>query len=175
MHRLLAQNREMLVMIQKLMTQVSDKHAKEFSEPLNESWMLSELSPAATVLNSNSNLFHDPSGGLGTKNIDFDSQIFDNLNIGDNGTRSKKSVTVMSPNKLTFDDMIGQNHAIGGTTPNGDLNTTLNLTTDSKDTNPFSAAPPIHYKKKSLNNSINTTLNSTSANTDARNNNVTDF
>lgn len=83
-HRLLAQNREMLVMIQRLMTQVSEKHSKDNNEPLNETWILSELSRNSTVLSSSS-LFQDSSTNntlLGSNNIDFNSQVFDNSNIG---------------------------------------------------------------------------------------------
>ena len=116
MHRLLAQNREMLVMIQRLMSQVSDKYAKENNEPLNETWILSELSQNFS-LNSNSNLFTDlnaSSNLLGSNTIDFSSQVFDNSNLGlsplhrnmnaGTGMTGLSTSAASSPFKGTFND-----------------------------------------------------------------------
>ena len=183
MHRLLAQNREMLVMIQKLMTQVSDNHAKEFSEPLNQKWILSELSPCATVLSS-SNLFQDSTGGnLGsTNNMDFNSQIFDNMNI-ENSPGHPTAITCpssSSPSKLSFDDIISRNHMQGNalstisentSTPNASLNNHIDLsfTMDEKDTNPFVAAPPL-TTKMNTNRGHHLTTNSNN-----NNNNMTEI
>lgn len=176
-HRLLAQNREMLIMIQKLMTQVSDQHAKNHSEPLNQKWMLSELSPSATVLES-STLFPDnPNNGLGTKTIDFNSQIFDNINIGTSESHLNvtNSTSSTANNKLTFDDIIVRNHPTTTGARSSMATNTSNTMATNNDMNPFSAAPPIAGALYKSNENNNTRTMNATANNSSRNKSVTGF
>ena len=134
MHRLLAQNRELIAMVHKLMSQVHDKHAtrdklnNDNLEPMNETWMLHDLSSAVYG-----------SSGFGTNSLgtngpmDFASQIFDNSNAGfNNGVKINSS---------TVDSFFGEI-----LTTNTSMNMNGNVTTNMQHNN---------------NNNVKSNLNST--------------
>lgn len=155
----------MLVMIQRLMSQVSDKYAKDHNEPLNETWILSELSQNFS-LNSNSNLFSElnsSSNLLGSHTIDFSSQVFDNSNIGmsplhrnmnaNTGPTTSGVATnaTSSPFKTNFND---HQSVMASTTPtnqNGGIESDIGI--NVKATNPFAS----DVYRIAFDNTLNTT------------------
>ena len=121
---LLAQNRELITQMQKLMIQIQDKHKKENPDNSVENWLLSDLSPNAYILSSSR---QDSSGGLGTLNMDFSSEIFDNSNVGSTPIRTNPATS--NKNSLTFEDIASRNFS--------NLNTADSTSTGSSTNNPF--------------------------------------
>jgi len=178
-HRLLAQNREMLVMIQRLMSQVSDKYAKDNNEPLNETWILSELSSNFSM-NSSSNLYKTDSltnsNLLGSRNIDFSSQVFDNSNIGPSPSHKNVNVDpITSPFKGAFNpESSGISSQNGSISTNGGFTSTQDIESNVKASNPFASDAYKLTFGTSFNSSHiphQTSLNSTMNSTDMVNNN----
>jgi len=127
-------------MIQRLMSQVSEKYAKDNNAPLNEAWILSELSQNFS-LHSTSN-FNDPnsaSGLLGSNSIDFSSQIFDNSNIGPSPLhRNHNASNSSTPFKAPFNDKTGT-PSQNTLSANGvsSFTTTADIELNVKASNPF--------------------------------------
>lgn len=158
-HRLLAQNRELVVIVQKLMSQVQDKHNKDSSEPYNETWMLSQLSSNATIFSSSS-LFPNSTSGMGTSNnIDFDSHVFDNSNTGPSPRHP--AVSMSTPRKdITFEDLVGRNlpsnsHHVNNHAANTSVDT--NVKTNNSSQNPFGIDDMYKF---AFNSTVNTTASS---------------
>ena len=169
----------MLVMIQRLMSQVSDKYAKDNNEPLNETWILSELSSNFSM-NSSSNLYQTDSltatNLLGSRSIDFSSQVFDNSNIGPSPSHNKNvNIDPMtSPFKGAFNtESSGVSSQNGSIATNGGLTSTQDIESNVKASNPFASDAYKLTFGTSFNNSQNpqqTSLSST-MNSDLVNNN----
>ena len=83
MHKLLSQNRELIITVQKLMSQVQDSHAQRNMEAVNETLIISPFPPATPPLFGSSNpptSFSYPSSNSGTS--DFASAVYDNVRAG---------------------------------------------------------------------------------------------
>ena len=147
------------------MSQVSDKYAKDNNEPLNETWILSELSQNFS-LNSNSNLFSElnaSSNLLGSRTIDFSSQVFDNSNIGmsplhrnmNAGGNGVASSAASSPFKGTFSDPLSGTFS---SNQNGGLSKMeSDIGANVKATNPFAS----DAYRIAFDNTLNSTVPST--------------
>ena len=158
-------------MVQRLMSQVSDKYAKDNNEPLNETWILSELSQNFS-LNSNSNLFSElnaSSNLLGSRTIDFSSQVFDNSNIGMSPLHRNMNASTgpttsgvgtsatSSPFKTNFNDPHQSAMSSSTANQNGGIESDIGM--NVKATNPFAS----DAYRIAFDNTLNTTTPSSIA------------
>lgn len=159
--RLLAQNRELIGNIQKMMTQMQEKHSKEYPESFNETWMLSDLSSNAAVLSSSMN--PESTSGLGSTNIDFNSQIFNNSNVGPSPrhTITGNSFTPDRKISLSFEDIASRSYNNSSLV---ETNNSSDMSNEFNDKNPFIPKTTMSsdvYKltyDTSLNNSSNSKI-----------------
>ncbi|XP_047135094.1 carboxyl-terminal PDZ ligand of neuronal nitric oxide synthase protein [Hydra vulgaris] len=78
-NRLLSQNRELSFMLQKAMSKLQERYCSATDTPLDDAWILNQLSQNG--LDSTS-IYSGTTAGLGSFQIDFTSEIFDNSNVG---------------------------------------------------------------------------------------------
>ena len=175
-HRLLAQNRDLIVNIHKLMMKLQDNHATQFHEAIDETWLLSELSPNATVMSS---AYSDSTAGLGTTNIDFNSSIFNNSNV--NPSPKNPIMSSSTPNNKLFDGLTSNSHTSesisvsNNTASSTETRSKKNGTSNDsglKETNPFS---PLTSTNDMYQFAFDNTINTTKHSPGVDNNNMTEI
>lgn len=140
---------------------MQEKHSKDYPESFNETWMLSDLSSNATVLSSSMN--PESTSGLGSTNIDFNSQIFNNSNVGPSPrhTITGSSFTPDRKISLSFEDIASRSYNNSSLV---ETNHSSDMSNEFNDKNPFIPKTTMSsdvYKltyDTSLNNSSNSKI-----------------